>query len=266
MNPLEKYDARVDQSNSLLCIGLDSDIKYIPRQFRDDPFPQFAFNRWIIEETYQYVAAYKPNTAFYEARGDRGLAELKMTIDYLQERHPTILTICDARRGDVNPTNMGYVEAIFDWLGFDAVTIHPYPGKQAAQSFLDRTDKCSIILCRTSNPGGKELQDVEVNGKPLWQIVAEKVYGEWNTNNNCMLMVAATYPPEIQQARALVGEMTLLAPGVGTQGGALKKVVEGGLNADGKGLIINSARSIIFSENPATSAKRLRDEINQHRK
>jgi orotidine-5'-phosphate decarboxylase len=266
MNPLEKYDARVDQSNTLLCVGLDSDIKYIPRQFRDDPFPQFAFNRWIIGETHHYVSAYKPNTAFYEARGDRGIAELKMTIDYLQERHPSILTICDARRGDVGPTNTGYVEAIFDWLGFDAVTLHPYPGRQAAQPFLERADKCSVIVCRTSNPGGKEFQDMNVDGKPLWQVVAEKVCAEWNSNNNCMLMIGAAYPPEVQQTRALVGDMTLLISGVGRQSGALKKVVEGGLNANGKGLIINSSRSIIFSDNPTASAKRLRDEINQCRK
>ncbi|MEZ4667787.1 MAG: orotidine-5'-phosphate decarboxylase [Anaerolineae bacterium] len=266
MNALEKYDARVAQANSLICVGLDSDLKYIPRQFRDDPFPQFAFNRWIIEETHHYVSAYKPNMAFYEARGDRGLAELKMTIDYLQERHPSIFTICDARRGDAGSTNIGYVEAVFDWLGFDAVTIQPYPGKQAAQPFLDRVDRASIILCRTSNPGGKEFQDIEIDGKPLWQHVAQRVHDEWNVNDNCVILITATYPPEVQQARAIVDRMTILAQGVGSQSGALKKVVEGGLNQEKKGLMISSSRSIIFSDNPTAAVRRLRDDINQLRK
>lgn len=265
MNPIEKYNMRVDQSNTVLCVGLDSDIKYIPRQFRDDPFPQFAFNRWVIEETHHYVSAYKPNIAYYEARGDRGIAELKMTLDYLQERHPQILTICDAKRADVGTINMAYIESIYEWFGFDAVTIHPYLGKQAVQPFLDRADKTPIIICRTSSPGSKDLQDMLVDGRPLWQCVVEQVCSDWNANANCMLVVGATYPPDVQQARQLTGDMTLLIPSVTTQGTTLKKVVEGGKTAEKRGLIINSSRSIIFSDNPNGSAKRLRDEINQFR-
>ncbi len=265
MNPLEKYNNRVDQVNSLLCVGLDSDLRQLPRHYRDDPFPQFAFNRWVIEETRDFVSAYKMNIAFYEARGDRGISELKMTVAYLQERHPNILTICDAKRADIGSTNAGYVEAIFDWFNFDAVTLHPYLGKQALQPFLQREDKCSIILCRTSNPGARELQDVDVGGKPLWHVIAEKVHAEWNTLGNCMLVVGATYPQELRQVRELVGDMTLLVPGIGAQGGNVKLTVESGLNGNRKGMIINAARSIIFANEPRKAAKQLRDEINQHR-
>ncbi|MBI1277178.1 MAG: orotidine-5'-phosphate decarboxylase [Anaerolineaceae bacterium] len=265
MNPIEKYNTRVDQSHSLVCVGLDSDIKYIPRQFRDDPFPQFAFNRWVIEETHHYVSAFKPNIAFYEARGDRGLAELKMTIDYLQERHPQILTICDAKRADIGTINAAYIESIFDWLGFDAVTLQPYLGRQAIQPFLDRADKGAIIICRTSAPGTNDLQDIKVEGRPLWQCLAQQICGEWNVNQNCMLVIASTIPSELQDARQLAGLVPFLIPSVGTQGGTLKKVVEWGSSPDGKGLIINSARSVIFSDNPNGAVKRLRDEINQYR-
>lgn len=265
MNPIEKYNARVDQSHSLVCVGLDSDIKYIPRQFRDDPFPQFAFNRWVIEETHHYVSAYKPNSAYYEARGDRGIAELKMTIDYLQERHPQILTICDSKRADIGTINAAYMESVFDWLGFDAVTLHPYLGKQAIQPFLDRTDKGAVIVCRTSAPANKDIQDLDVGGRPLWQYVADQITNEWNTNQNCMVIVGSTLPQEVQIARQLIGTLPILVPSVTTQGGTLKKVVEGGVATDGKGLLINSSRSVIFSDNPNGTVKRLRDEINQYR-
>lgn len=263
--PLDKYNARVDQVNSLLCVGLDSDIRQLPRLYRDDPFPQFAFNRWIIEQTHHYVSAYKLNIAFYEARGDRGMSELKMTISYLHDRHPNALTICDAKRGDIGTTNAGYVEAIFDWMEFDAVTLHPYLGKQALQPFLQRGDKLSIILCRTSNPGSREFQDLDVGGKPLWEVIAEKVSTEWNTLNNCMLVVGATYPQELRRVRELTGDMTLLVPGVGAQGGSVQQAVEGGLNSARKGIIINASRSIIFAAEPNRAAKQLRDEINQYR-
>lgn len=264
MNPIEKYNARVAMTNSLLCIGLDSDLKYIPRQFRDDPFPQFAFNRWVIEETHNLVSAYKPNLAFYESRGDRGIAELKMTLDYLAERHPQILTICDGKRADIGTTNAAYIESIYDWFGFDALTIYPYLGKQAIQPFLDRTDRSPVILCRTSPPG-KEIQDLLVDGRPLWLVITEQVCSEWNANSNCMLVISSTYPADVQQARMLAGDMPILVPSVTTQGGVLKKVVESGITPDGSGLIINSARSIIFSDSPALAARRLRDEINQFR-
>lgn len=265
MNPIEKYNCRVDEVNSLLCVGLDSDLRFIPRQFRDDPFPQFAFNRWVIEQTINFVSAYKPNMAFYESRGDRGLSELKMTVDYLRERYPDVFTICDAKRGDIGPINGGYVEAIFDWLGFDAVTLHPYLGKQALQPFLERQDKCSVIVCRTSNPGSRELQDMEVNGLPVWQVVAEKVCTDWNANHNCMLVISATEPSDLKRARKIAGSMTLLVPSLGTQDNTIRLTLEAGLNNEGRGIVLSSSRSIIFADDPRGAARRLRDEINRYR-
>ena len=258
---IDRYNERARNINSLLCVGLDSDIKKIPKKFLDMKFPQFEFNKYIIEETHEFTAAYKPNVAFYEARGDQGIKELKMTIDYLEEFYPDIFTILDAKRGDIGNTNNGYVEFIYDWLGFDAVTLYPYLGKEAMQPFLDRRDKGAIFLCRTSNPGAKDFQDLEVLGTSLWQIVSEKISKDWNKNNNCMLVVGATYPAEMKKIRELVGDMTFLVPGVGAQGGSVKEVMEAGKNSEGLGLIINSSRGIIFSENPKEEARKLRDEI-----
>jgi orotidine-5'-phosphate decarboxylase len=265
MNAVTKYEQRASAVDSLLCVGLDSAYERLPARFHREELPQFAFNRWIIEQTHAYVSAYKPNIAFFEARGKQGLHELKLTVDYLREHHPEILTICDAKRGDIDNTNKSYAAAVFDWMGFDAVTLHPYLGSQSLAPFLERADKGCIILCRTSNPGAGELQDLLVNGLPLWQIIAERVRDEWNTYGNCMLVTGATYPDELRQVRRIVGDMTLLIPGIGAQGGEVKTTVRAGVNSAGLGMIINVARSIIFSQNPAAEAERLRDSINQFR-
>lgn len=262
---IEKYDRRADAANSLLCIGLDSTITRLPERFRADATPQFAFNRWIIEQTHLFVAAYKPNIAFYEARGAQGLHELKLTMDYLREQHPDIFTICDAKRGDNSTSNAGYVAGIFDWFGFDAVTLHPYMGRQTLQPFLSRADKGCIILCRTSNPGDDEYQELLVDGKPFWQTVAAHVRAEWNVNANCMLVVGATQPEALRQVRAIVGNMTILVPGVGAQGGSVRDAVTAGVNSHGKGLIVNASRSVIFADDPAAEAENLRAEINRYR-
>jgi orotidine-5'-phosphate decarboxylase len=262
MNVIEKFNARVDAVSSLLCVGLDSEIRQIPAAFQSDDMPQFAFNRWIIDQTHAFTSAYKLNTAFYEARGDQGWHELYLSVEYLRNKYPDMLTICDAKRGDIGSTNNGYAKAIFDELGFDAITLHPYLGREALQPFLERADKGAIILCRTSNPGAGELQDLPVDGKPLWQVVAEKVSRDWNMNGNCMLVVGATYPSEMRQIRAIAGEMTFLVPGIGAQGGDVDAVVEAGLNADGRGLILTASRSIIFAANPGQAAQSTRDQIN----
>ncbi len=263
MNAINKYNLRAEQS--LLCVGLDSYLPKLPQRFLSDPHPQFTFNRWIIDQTHSYVGAYKPNIAFYEARGDAGLRDLKLTLEFLHANHPDILTICDAKRSDMASTSIGYVEEIFDWLGFDAVTLNPYLGSKAIQPFLDRTDRGCIVLCRTSNATAGELQDLLIDGKPLWQVVAEKVRDDWNSNQNCMLVVGATYPAELQQIRELVGDMTFLVPGIGAQGGSIQEVIEAGLNSHGKGLIISASRSVIFAEDPATEAEALWNEINRCR-
>lgn len=288
---IDKYNQRAEKVNSLVCVGLDSDFEKIPERFKKLENPQFEFNKWIIDQTAEVAACYKPNIAFYEARGDQGIKELKMTMEYLGENYPDIFTICDAKRADIGNTNNGYVEEFFDWFGFDAVTLHPYLGKEALKPFLDRADKGCIILCRTSNPGAGELQDLSVSFplplgegqsarqqpepqamagggegfKPLWQIVAEKVRDEWNYNHNCLLVVGATYPEQMKTLRHIMGKTCFLVPGIGAQGGDVKATVEAGLNDDKRGLIINSSRGIIFAGDPAAEAKKLRDEINKYR-
>lgn len=262
---IEKYNRRVGTANSLLCVGLDSRLDQLPEEFRRSRTPQLDFNCWIIEQTHPYVSAYKPNIAFYEARGDQGMRELQQTVSLLREQHPDILTICDAKRADIGSTNNGYVEALFDWLGVDAVTLNPYLGQEALRPFLERVDKGCIILCRTSNPGAGELQDLPVGSRPLWQVIAERVHNYWNAHGNCMLVAGATYPDELRRIREIVGEMTLLVPGIGAQGGDIEATVRAGINSRAGGLILNSARGVIFASDPAETAQRLRDEINRFR-
>jgi orotidine-5'-phosphate decarboxylase len=262
---LRKFNARADAAQSLLCVGLDIDFAKLPERFRAEKFPQFEFAKWIVDQTAVFAAAFKPNTAFYEARGAQGWAELKMTIEYLRAKYPGIVTVCDAKRADIGNTNQGYVASIFDDLGFDAVTLHPYLGREALEPFLARNDKACIVLCRTSNPGAGEFQDLRVEGKPLWYTLAEKISREWNENGNCMLVVGATYPEEMRIVREIAPEMTLLVPGVGAQGGDVEAVVSAGLDSDGKGLMISASRAILFSDDPAAAARGFRDEINAAR-
>lgn len=265
MSVIDKYNKRAKKINSLLCVGLDSDLAKIPKRFLQKEFPQFEFNKYIIEETHEYAAAFKMNIAFYEARGDKGIQELKKTMEYLQKNHPYIFLICDCKRADIGNTNQDYINSLFDWFGFDAITLHPYLGREALQPFLDRKDKGCIILCRTSNPGAGEFQDLKIKNKPLWQIVAEKVSRNWNRNKNCMLVLGATYPKEMQKIRSLVGDMTFLVPGVGAQGADVKAVIKSGLNSKGLGLIVNSSRGIIFVKNPKKEAQKLCEEIREYK-
>ena len=265
MSIIDKYNKRSDAVNSLVCIGLDSDFEKIPEKFKKLEFPQFEFNKSIIELTNEYAAAYKPNIAFYEARGSQGLKELKMTMDFLRENYPDIFTVCDSKRGDIGNTNKGYIELILDWLGFDAMTVSPYLGGESLRPFLERLDKGIIVLCKTSNPGSGEFQDLKIKDKPLWQFIAEKVTNEWDKNKNCLLVVGATYPEEMKKIREVTGDMTFLVPGVGAQGGDVEQLVKAGKNSQNKGLIINSSRGIIFSDNPRTETIKLKEKINKYR-
>ncbi len=265
MTITEKYAARSKAVDSLLCVGIDPELDRIPARFHSDALPLFEFCRWIIEQTHTFTAAYKPNMAFFEAHGVQGMAALERTMEYLRAEHPAIVTVCDAKRGDIGNTNRGYVASIFDAMGFDAVTLHPYLGKESLAPFLAREDKASIILCRTSNPGAGELQDLLVDGKPLWESVAQRVATDWNTKGNCMLVVGATYPEEMRRIRAIAPELVFLVPGIGAQGGDVNAVVEAGLDANGGGLMISSSRSILYSDDPAAAASALRDEINAAR-
>ena len=266
---LRKLEARMDASGSLLCVGLDPELAKIPARFRSDPHPLFTFCRWIIAETAAFACAFKPNTAFFEAHGARGWDELAMVFAHLREHCPEHLTVCDAKRGDIGSTNRGYVQAIFGAaegeLNADAITLHPYLGGEALTPFLERADRLSIILCRTSNPGAGELQDLLADGKPLWQHVAERVDTAWNTQGNCMLVVGATYPDEMRRVRALAPAMTFLVPGIGAQGGEIDATVQAGLRADGKGLVLSSSRAILYADDPASVARATRNAINAAR-
>jgi len=273
MNFKDKLNNISKKNNSLLCIGLDSDITKIPEHIRSGEHPQSTFNKKIIDATADLVCAYKPNTAFYEARGKAGIEALKMTCDYIKEKYPEILIILDAKRADIGNTNEGYVKFVFDYLGGDAVTVHPYLGREALKPFLDLKDKGIFILCRTSNPGAGEFQDLNVNGKPLYQIIAENVAKNWNYNGNCGLVTGATYPTELEIVRHIVDDMPILIPGIGAQGGDVKKTVKAGVDKRGQNAIINSSRGIIFASKEIDFAQKareeaikLKDSINQYRK
>lgn len=258
MNFQQKLDKIIKKNNSLVCVGLDSDMTKVK-------YSQFEFNKSIIDKTYDLVCSYKINSAFYEAVGAKGIDELKMTCDYLKAKHPIMPIIIDAKRADIGNTNIGYVKFVFDYLGADAITLHPYLGKKAIEPFLQKKDKGIIILCKTSNIGSGELQDLIINGEPLYQIVAQKVAKEWNVNKNCLLVVGATYPKELKEVRKIVGDMTLLIPGIGKQGGSVEETIKAGLNSQKSGLIINSSRGIIFTKKPREEVEKLRGEINRFR-
>lgn len=257
---LDKLTAKWDQ-NKFICVGLDKG--------------DFEFDKNIIDQTSDLVCAYKPNSAFYEETGASGLAALKKTVDYIREKDPNLPIILDAKRGDIGNTNEAYAKTIFDNLGADAVTVHPYLGKESLEPFLKRTDKGIIVLIKTSNPGGGEFQDlicqieptrprlgdsIDIKGKPLYQIVAEHVKA-WNTNGNLAVVVGATYPEELKKVREIIGDMPILVPGIGTQGGDLAQTLKNGLNSKNMGLIISSSRSIIFAPNPREAALQLHQNI-----
>lgn len=252
----EKLDKIVKKNKSLVCVGLDTDISKIKES-------QFSFNKKIIEATHELVCSYKLNSAFYEAIGYIGIKALKDTCEYLNNKYPEIPMIIDAKRADIGNTNNGYVQFVFTYLRADAVTIHPYLGEEAIRPFLEQEDKGIIILCRTSNPGAGEFQDLKAGNLPLYKIIAKNIADKWNKNKNCMLVVGATYPDELKQVRKIVGDMTLLVPGIGAQGGDLEATLKAGLNSKKQGLIINSSRGIIFAKNPRKETEKLRDSINK---
>jgi orotidine-5'-phosphate decarboxylase len=261
-----------DNNNSLVCVGLDSDLKKLPASFKNVKKPQLEFNKAIIDATADLVSSYKANSAFYEALGADGLEQLRDTVAYINKKHPNIPVLLDAKRADIGNTNDGYIDYVFNYLGMDAVTLHPYLGGEALQPFLDLKDKGMIILCRTSNPGAAEFQDLQVNDRPLYEEVAETVATKWNANKNCLLVVGATYPEEMKAIRKIVGpDMPFLVPGVGAQGGDVEAVLRAGL-ANNHGLIINSSRGIIFASSGDDFAEaarnetiKLRDDINKYR-
>jgi orotidine-5'-phosphate decarboxylase len=263
-----------DKNNTLLCIGLDPDMDKLPDHLKQDSTALFSFNKAIIEATHELVCAYKPNSAFYESHGASGIEQLKQTCEYIKSTYPDIPVILDFKRGDIGNTNNHYAAFAFDYLKVDAITVNPYMGRDTLQAYLDHKDKGVIILCRTSNPGAAELQDLKVGDNKIYEVLADKVAKEWNSNGNCLLVVGATYPDELANIRRRVGnDLVFLVPGVGAQGADIKATIEAGRNKEGSGLIINSARGIIyassnedFAEAARDQATKLRDEINQYRR
>lgn len=266
MNFSKKLDAAIEKNNSLVCVGLDPDLDKLPDEFKSKEKPLFEFNKHIINATQDLACAYKPNTAFYEALGAEGIDQLKDTCIYLQTTCPDVPIILDAKRGDIGNTNQGYIKFAFDYLGADAITLHPYMGQGSLQPFLDKTDKGCFILCHTSNEGADEFQSLKADEEEFYKIVAKAVSERWNVSGNCMLVVGATKPEVLHEIRKVTGDKTVfLVPGIGAQGGDLEKVLKAGLNSDSKGLVINSSRAIIYSDNPRETTLSLKESINNSR-
>ncbi len=258
------------RNQSLVCVGLDPEPARFPAAVREHPDAIFSFCRAIVDATADLVCAFKPQIAHFAACGaDDALTRL---IAHIHAAHPGVPVILDAKRGDIGSTAQNYAVEAFERYAADAVTVNPYLGRDSVQPFLDRADKGVIILCRTSNPGARDFQDLPVGGRKLYQHVAETVACDWNANGNCALVVGATYPQEIADVRNHVGDMPLLIPGVGAQGGDVEAVVRSGKTADGTGLMISSSRAILyagkdddFADAARAATKHLRDEINRYR-
>jgi orotidine-5'-phosphate decarboxylase len=271
----EMLENRWSQGN-FVCVGLDSDFNKIPEAAHQSgnecdvsvENTIVEFNRAIVEATHDLVCAYKPNIAFYEAYGSAGLGALHRTIVDIHIIAPDVPVILDAKRADIGNTNAGYARMAFDFLHADAITVHPYLGEEALRPFLDRTDKGIIVLCRTSNDGAGEFQDLSIIPEcdafggytKLYKYVAWQVRNVWNKNDNCALVIGATYPDELREVRYFVGDMPILIPGIGAQGGDVEKTVSAGKDSRGRGMIINSSRGIIFASKHEDFAEEARRE------
>ena len=258
-------------SNSMLTVGLDPDLQRFPAELEGRSDAIFEFCREIINATAPYACAIKPQIAYFSAL--RAEDQLEALCAYIQEHHPELPVILDAKRGDIGSTAEQYAREAFDRYQADAVTVNPYMGFDTLEPYLARQDKGVIILCRTSNQGGSDLQFIEsANGTPLYLHVASLVAEKWNTNGQCALVVGATFPEEIAKVRARVGDMPLLIPGIGAQGGDIPATVKAGLNSQGNGMMINSSRAILYAsgkenwrEAAAQAARATRDAINAAR-
>ena len=236
---------QIKSKQSLLCVGLDTDITKIPPHLLEEEDPIFAFNKAIIEATHRFTVAYKPNTAFYEANGEIGWRALKKTIDYLNRHHPDIFTIADAKRGDIGNTSSMYAKAFFEDMQFDSVTVAPYMGRDSVEPFLAFENKHTILLALTSNEGAFDFQTLSTEGVPLYQQVLSRSQ-QWHNAQNLMYVVGATKAEYLAEIRRIVPHAFLLVPGVGAQGGDLRQVCKYGLN-ESVGLIVNASRAVIYA-------------------
>jgi orotidine-5'-phosphate decarboxylase len=259
--------ARAQQhSGSLLCVGLDPDPDKLPQDLAATYDPFLSFGRRVVDATCDLAAAYKPQIAFYSALGAE--SELAATIAYIRAKAPHALVILDAKRGDIGNTAVAYAREAFERYAADAVTVNPYMGEDSVLPFLERPDRGAILLCRTSNPGAHDFQDLMVDGLPLYQRVAERAAASWNAHGNLMLVVGATYPADMAQLRRAHPQLTFLVPGIGAQSGDLNAVLDSGLDAQGRGLLISASRSIIYAggaDAMRAAAQELHSAINRGR-
>ena len=268
----EQLAAAWQNNDSLLCVGLDPDPAKFPAHLKGKPDAIFEFCKSIADATADLVCCYKPQFAHYAALGAED--QLLQTIRYINARAPGVPVILDSKRGDIGNTAGKYAQEAFERYGADAVTVNPYLGGDSVQPFLDWKHKGIVILCRTSNPGARDFQDLEVGGgRRLYHAVAERVAKAWNRHGNCLLVVGATYPAELAEIRAIVGDVPFLVPGVGAQGGDVEQAVRNGRTRDGGGLVISSSRGILyagkderFADAARQAAQQLRAEINAARR
>lgn len=272
MDFISKLNAATHQQQSLLCVGLDPDINKFPAELKGKSDAIFAFCKKMIDATADVACAYKPQIAYFAALAAED--QLQAICDYVRKTYPHIPIVLDAKRGDIGATAEQYAREAFERYGADAVTLNPYMGFDSVEPYLEWKDRGAIILCRTSNPGGSDLQFLQVDGVPLYQHVARLVAEKWNRHGQCGLVVGATFPRELAEVRKLVGDMPLLVPGVGAQGGDVQATVQAGQTAQGSGMMINSSRAILytqpkdhedFTQAAARVAKETRDAINQYR-
>lgn len=271
MNFSEQLQASWSNSDSLLCVGLDPDVSRLPLPFqRLGKQSIFAFNKAIIDATHDLVCAFKPQIAYFSALGAED--QLLQTIEYIKSNYANIPVILDAKRGDIGSTAEQYAVEAFERYQADAVTVNPYLGFDSVAPFIAYKDKGVILLCRTSNPGAASIQDLLVDGAPLYKKVAMLASTEWNEHGNCALVVGATWPEQMSSIRELVCDMPFLVPGVGTQGGDIQAMVKAGQTKAGNGLVISSSRAVLyasggedFAEAARSVALQLRQQINSYR-
>ena len=264
MDFLASLRARWRTADSLLCVGLDPDPGRFPATLRDERDAVFAFCRAIVDATADLVCAFKPQIAYFAAA--RAEESLERLIAHIHDTHPGVPVILDAKRGDMGATSEQYAREVFERYRADAVTLQPYQGIDAIEPYLRYPGRGAFVLCRTSNPGGDALQMLDVGGRKLYEHVAELVARDWNRTGQLGLVVGATYPAELERVRQLVGDMPLLVPGIGAQGGDIEASVSAGQTADGTGMVINSSRAILYAGSGADFAVAARAAAEQTRR
>jgi orotidine-5'-phosphate decarboxylase len=270
MSFIQTLNTAWQERNTLLCVGLDPEPARFPAHLGRDPAAIFEFCRAIVDATAPYACAFKPQIAYFAAH--RAEAQLEQLIAHIHAAHPGLPVVLDAKRGDIGSTAEQYAREAFERYNADAVTVNPYMGFDSIEPYLAHAGRGVIVLCRTSNPGGSDLQFLQTGTRPLYQVVAQLAAQKWNVGGELSLVVGATFPNEIAQVREIVGDMPLLIPGVGAQGGDVEATVKAGRTAAGSGMMINSSRAIIFAgqgedyaQVAAQAARQTRDTINAFR-